>query len=636
MSDLNSSGKPQSPAKTILNPSWFSRCSHSLVGQKSAIKALVWAVVVNFILIGVFLTYATPMYETNDDLMLQSIASGFYTGHPDGHLLFTNILIGWVLKFFYASWAGCNWYFIYLIAVHYAALTAIAFLVITRRGGWLFTLLYIGFFLIVEMRILLHLQFTTTAFLAGTAGLLLLVDGLLPAHPVNWSKVIIGILFFGLMCLIREQVALLWGAIAGPLLLERLRLNGWKRLLGTALACIGLFVSLQGINHAAYQQDPAWAEFSEYNHMRGEIHITPLARFIPKAAPVVGWTENDGWMFSQFYFPDPDIYAGVSKMRHFLDQLKMLQREEPTPSMPFPTRYLFLPSMYSSDSGIYLGDSEALMKLAILNAIWCVFAARILRRRIATALLIYYAIFLMLGFHLLITARLPERVAYNFPLFIHAICLYWATGFQNLTARPPLPTNRLDYYAVRLWWPRVLRLAAPIFLSVWAIFYLFNVSILADSLRSANTNNQNLKYISQKIFTPIRTLLPAGKTPLLIPLPQDSLLEQCLFFYPSAEKVPFFVVPYGYITQSPLFSQILERHHLDPYSLSVVSRPDIFFLMTPRWIEPLKMFYHEHYGLDIRFDTALNTDNMPQFEEFHIYLYQARIDNGKTLDGVTQ
>jgi hypothetical protein len=176
-----------------------------------------------------------------------------------------------------------------------------------------------------------------------------------------------------------------------------------------------------------------------------------------------------------------------------------------------------------------------------------------------------------------------------------------------------------------------LRLAALVSLSAWAIFYVFNVSILARTLVGANIHNQNVKYISQKIFTPIRTLLPAGKTPLLVPLPYDSLLEQSLSFYPSTEKVPFFLVPYGTDTYSPMFSQVLEQHHLDPYYFSVVSRPDVFFLMKPRWIAPLKIFYHEHYGLKIRFDMALNTDGMPQFEECQTYLYHARIDDANDL-----
>ncbi len=494
------------------------------------------------------------------------------------------------------------------------------------------------------MRILLLPQFTTTAFLAGMAGLLLLVDGLLPARPVNWSKVIMGLFFFGLMCLIRDEVALLLGAIAGPFLLERLGLKGWRRLLGTALACIGIFVSLQGIDHWAYHRDPAWAEFSEYNHMRGEIQDTPLARLIPKAAPAVGWTENDAWLFSNCYFPDRDVYAGVSKMqvskiRDLWDKLKMLQREEPTPSGPSVTgsqpaamwtvtSLLLLPNMYRTET-LKPSDSARVMNLAILNAIWCIFAAGILRRRIATVLLIYYALFWVIGFYLLTTAHLPERVSYNFSLFIHAICLYWATGFQNLTATTTTRTNWFEYYRVRFWRPRALRLAALVSLSVWAIFYLFNVSMLSRTL-AAYRYNQNAKYLTEKICgTPIRTLLPAGKTPLLVELPSDSLFED--LSDPSAERLPFFVEPaYGWSTQSPLSRQTLARYHADPHSLSVVGRPDIFFLMIPSWIAPLKTFYQEHYGLKIRFDMALNTDDMPQFKECHTYLYHPHIDDGTT------
>jgi hypothetical protein len=106
-----------------------------LVGQRGGFQALLWAAVVNLVLFGLFLACATFVYETNDDLMMQMIASGFHTGHPDGHLVFTNVLIGWALRFLYGTWTGCNWYLIYLLAVHYAALTAIAFLVVSRLGG---------------------------------------------------------------------------------------------------------------------------------------------------------------------------------------------------------------------------------------------------------------------------------------------------------------------------------------------------------------------------------------------------------------------------------------------------------------------------------------------------------------------
>jgi hypothetical protein len=596
-----------------------------LAGRRGGFQALLWAAMVNLILFGLFLNCATPVYETNDDLMMQMIASGFHTGHPDAHLVFTNVLIGWALRFLYGAWAGCNWYLIYLLAVHYAALTAIAFLVVSRRGGWRFALLYVGFFLVVETRILLYPQFTTTAFLAGTAGLLLLVDGLRPGQTAHWPKVIAGILFVGLMCLIREPVALLLVVIAGPFLLERLGLAGWRRLLGTGLACAAIFLVLHGINRWAYQCDPAWAEFLEYNRMRGEIHLTTLEKFIPEAAPAVGWSENDGWMFSRFYFSDPDVYAGVPKMRLFLDKLKALARAGPAISWRFSASYLFLPFIYSR-------DASTLMMLAILNAMWCIIAAGPFRRRCVTTLLISYGLFVALSFYLLMTARLPERVSYNIPLFIHVICLYWATGFHNRPFATVGP-DRLDVCVSPPWRAKALRLAALVLVPVWVVLYLFSLAELAQSLWTANAYNRNLEHISRKIFKPIRTFLPAPTTPLLIAMPFDSVLEQCLFFRPSAEKPPFFLVPYGWITHSPLFNQVLDQHRLRPYSLSLVDRPDVFFMMEARWLEPLRIFYREHYGLDIRFDLVLNTDQMPAFEDCQLHLYQAHATGDKAPAG---
>jgi hypothetical protein len=594
---------------------WLSRASQLLVDRRGGFQAIFWAIAVNFILFSLFLTYAVPVYETNDDLTMQMIASGFYTGRPDGHLVFTNILIGRTLCFLYGAWPGCNWYLIYILAVHFAALTAIAFLIVSRRGGWLFTLLYIGFFMFVEMHILLHIQFTTTAFLAGTAGLLLLVDGLQPGHRAYWPKVIIGIAFVGIMCLIREPVALLLAVIAGPFFLERIGLTEWRRLFGISLACMLVFLILHGINRWPYQHDPAWAEFSEYNRMRGEIHGTPLAKLIPEAAPAVGWSKNDGWMFSQFYFSDPEVYAGVPKMHSFLDRLKILAQSEPPFSSRFSTNFLFLPGRFSHDAG-------SVMNLAILNAIWCILAAGAFRCRCLVTLLVSYGLYVGLVFYLLTTARLPERISYNIPLFINAICLYWATGFRNL---PPtiIRPDWLDIFLAPFWRARDFRLAALAIIPIWIALYLLSLSELTQSLWAANTSHQKLEYISHKILQPIRALLPAPKTPLLIPMPFDSLLEQCTFFYPSMRKAPFFLVPYGWITHSPLFSQILERNNLHPYSLSLLDRPDVFILMGGRWLEPLRIFYREHYGLNVRFDMVLNTSEIPPFKDCQLFLYQA-------------
>ena len=77
-------------------------------------------------------------------------------------------------------------------------------------------------------------------------------------------------------------------------------------------------------------------------------------------------------------------------------------------------------------------NSGFLLKLAILNAAWCVYAARSQRRRCFNTLLVSYGVFVLLSLYLRSTARLPERISYNMPLFLHAICLYRASGFHPL------------------------------------------------------------------------------------------------------------------------------------------------------------------------------------------------------------
>jgi len=382
----------------------------------------------------IFLTCATPVYETNDDLMMQAISSGFYTGHPDAHLVFTNILIGWALQFLYGTWGSCNWYF---FLPHSGALrarfTAIAFLVVSRRGGWLFALLYIGFFLVVEMRILLHLQFTTTAFLVGTAGLLLLVDGLRPGHPVHWSKVIAGIVFGCIMCLIREPVALLLSVTACPFLLETVGLAGWRRLLELLWFLPEYFYSCMESNSWAYQRDPGWAEFLEYNHMRGEIHVTALAEFIPKADPrLAGVKMTDGCFLSSI-FPTLTCMAACPRCTFYWTKLRMLEQAEPASARTSLAGFLFLPN-------VFLGDAGWLLNLAMLKCGVVGFVAGGFRRRFAATLLIYYGFLRSLVFFCLYDGPFSRTSSLTLPacLFTPSVCI------GSLASPVCRPGNNLD------------------------------------------------------------------------------------------------------------------------------------------------------------------------------------------------
>src|SRR3954470_23500301 len=80
---------------------------------------------VGFLFVAVF-TLLEPTFQTNDDLQLAMIASG--TGislQPDEHLVFTNVLIGHLLKSLYTAWPSVAWYGLYLYGAQFFAQTAI-------------------------------------------------------------------------------------------------------------------------------------------------------------------------------------------------------------------------------------------------------------------------------------------------------------------------------------------------------------------------------------------------------------------------------------------------------------------------------------------------------------------------------
>jgi hypothetical protein len=82
--------------------------SPALATRRDGLKALGLAALLNALLFGLFFAVATPCYETNDDLGMQMIASGFFAGQPSEYLVFTSFLIGWPLRIFYSLWPGCN------------------------------------------------------------------------------------------------------------------------------------------------------------------------------------------------------------------------------------------------------------------------------------------------------------------------------------------------------------------------------------------------------------------------------------------------------------------------------------------------------------------------------------------------
>jgi hypothetical protein len=248
--------------------------------------------VVTLLQIALVVALLPVIFENNDDPQMNSIVSGALTGEPLEYIIFSNILIGKMLKFFYELAPTVNWYGRYLIFSFYLGYTALQYAFWKIKGSrrskivrhlFIFSLLFFS---------LVILQFTRIAAVAiiGGGALIVLSQKLKPAELVF---ALFLILWGGM---IRYSVLLMLIVIGLPFLLHMLL---QKRFI--LLGLIGLiFLSAYGLNrynNSVYKNNPEYQAYRTFVSLSAQIweNNNPDFKFEDQkaAAEKVGWTEAD-------------------------------------------------------------------------------------------------------------------------------------------------------------------------------------------------------------------------------------------------------------------------------------------------------------------------------------------------------
>ena len=211
-----------------------------------------------------------PMgFEENDDVMMAMIANGTYSGVPDFHLVYINVLYGWVLTLLYSLTTAIEWYTLAFAALHVLSLSILAYCVLTtpNRAKWERVLWLIVLY-VLWARIIVALQFTTTAGLVTLAGCMLLLRESAKARWTGVVMVIIG-------ALIRFMADGLVGLLMAPIILYTYRLE-WRKYIAI-VAMLTAVVGCRVVNHAVYDHDPEWKYFRAYNQLRAQLNDNPNA-----------------------------------------------------------------------------------------------------------------------------------------------------------------------------------------------------------------------------------------------------------------------------------------------------------------------------------------------------------------------
>ena len=128
------------------------------------------SLLINLTFLFLALLFCDMKYEVSDDFIMDAILSGALGHNYNEHLLFSNILYGYLLKFLYSITEKISWYFVFQVVICFVSLTSLCYIVLKRNNsliGLIFCLIFVSFF---SDDLYILVQFTKTATVATCAG----------------------------------------------------------------------------------------------------------------------------------------------------------------------------------------------------------------------------------------------------------------------------------------------------------------------------------------------------------------------------------------------------------------------------------------------------------------------------------
>ena len=541
------------------------------------------SLLINIILFSLFFFLFTPRFAINDDPAMMRIASGELLGEPNEHLIFINVIIGHFLKFMYEILPQLNWYVLFFYICHFISMVVVLGVFLRNKISFYNILLYLLLFVLVEVHFLTNLQFTTTAFVVGTSGFLLLFSIEDKLLIDKWPGLSMGIILLLLSSLIRENVfyalLLLWV----PLISYRVYINkAYQRIIPVAIAVTLVFLAnYYDSNH--YNKQPDWEYYSQYNSLRANLTDYPQFAYNENTKDVyehVEWSENNVNMFRAWSFADREVFP-LKDLEYIVENIDPVYTG---PINIFNHIYFILR---------YL-DSRGLWFIILVFTI----ASITVRKQEKYHLFIALLMLLVVTVYLSYIGRLPPgRVLYPLIYNTCVISIFYLTNYSN---------NIFEKYSVR----KSLKYFIHIILSVIivAIFFV------------EGRNSMINKYVQERIDYNREQL--AADRYIYATWPHPGMFYPMIFseyhtfsFITKNDGYNVKTLPYGgSLSHSPHHNKVYSNHSIENIYIDLAERDDILLIAHPYMVQHnLIEFMEENYGIKVEAVPVSITDDIPAF-----------------------
>ena len=532
--------------------------------------------VLSFVILGLFIVFNLfilhPGYETNDDIVMIELLSGYLGGIPVEFSINSNVLLGLVFQQLFFIFPSINWISVCYILIIITSTWLLVYLFLISKKlafqkafGILTTLLFCSYYFV-------NLTYTTTAALACIAGTCsFLVNLCHKKKPLNF-QVILGLFLLIIGSLIRLETLLMVLIIfSSPVLLNIRRYINKKSLtvLIITLSIIGISFC---VNKTYVSNNPSWDDFYNYIDLNHKLRDTPRYRnlaYHQDILPSIGWSLGDIQLFNHWLSLDKSVYS----------EEVMTKLIKTIPNWNYDLKQ----TIESYKEIISLHPTREFLFFSVACFIFLLLGKKNKKNTFTALLMAVFVI--VIGFILTYGYKFPPRI--STPLIMS-----FATGIFFLPSEfdpsGKAQNNKLHFSK---------------FQEVGALLILI-LSFQGRQLLSYSFNISKIYQTQQEVYL---SYVQGIDSQLL----EGTFTEESLILAPNAGFPFYFMDPLslnfpkvkiltgGWNSFSPSYVKELENNGVSIHPQKYVDQPEFYLLTLKKLIPNIETFYKEHYGLKI-------------------------------------
>lgn len=300
-----------------------------------------WAISINILVLMMFFMFCDFKYEVSDDFVMATIMSGAYDGgNPNPHMIFVNIVLGYILRPFYQLFPYISWYFICQLVLLLFSFILVSYMFLEKNGkitGGILSVLLLVFFA-DDAYVLM--QFTKTATVVVMCASLVFIWSLFENRRRSL------ILISGILCLFGTMIRFSTIYLVGVFLIlilvtefvrlyfteqnKRLYLRKVLKIGLTGITLIAAAFVLKEVDKNIYNSDEEYRAFLEYNSARSAVLDAPDYGYeaYREELEKSGVSENDYYVLRRWNFSDDEVFS-IERLNKIADIIGKQKENNP-------------------------------------------------------------------------------------------------------------------------------------------------------------------------------------------------------------------------------------------------------------------------------------------------------------------